>query len=68
MDENRPRRRADKDREVYWSVAAQAIGIGTEVPVLLGKTKFIKALRAEFPGVEATPSDSCSLREHKTTR
>jgi hypothetical protein len=38
MDENRPRLRADKDREVYWSVAAQAIVMCTEVPVLLGKT------------------------------
>jgi len=32
----------------------------------LEKTPSVQALRAEFPGVEATPSDSCSLREHKT--
>jgi hypothetical protein len=29
---------ADKDREVYWRGAAQAIAIRTEVTVLLGKT------------------------------
>lgn len=38
MDENRPQVRADKDREVYWSGGAGAIGMGTEVPVLLRKT------------------------------
>jgi hypothetical protein len=38
MDVNRPRVRADKDREVYWSEAAGAIVMITEVPVLLGKT------------------------------
>jgi hypothetical protein len=38
MDENRPRLRADKDREVYWSEGAGAIAMITEVPVLLGKT------------------------------
>jgi hypothetical protein len=68
MDVNRPRVRADKDREVYWSEGAGAIVMCTEVPVLLGKTLSVQALRAEFPGVEATPSDSCSLREHKTKR
>jgi hypothetical protein len=30
--------RADKDCEVYWRGAAQAIKIRTEVTVLLGKT------------------------------
>src|ERR1700688_2524857 len=29
---------ADKDREVYWRGALQAIRTGAEVPVLLGKT------------------------------
>jgi len=42
MDVNRPRVRADKDREVYWSVAAQAIVMCTEVPVLLRKTNRIR--------------------------
>src|ERR1700722_8470162 len=32
-------RRADKDREVYWSRGAQAIRTTAEVPVLLGKTR-----------------------------
>jgi hypothetical protein len=30
--------RKGNGREVYWSEHAQAIRIGTEVPVLLGKT------------------------------
>jgi hypothetical protein len=30
---------ADKDREVYWRGAAQAITMGAEVTVLLGKTR-----------------------------
>jgi hypothetical protein len=29
---------------------------------------YSQALRAEFNGVEATPSESCSLREHKKTK
>jgi hypothetical protein len=33
MDENQPRIGADKDREVYWTVAAQAIMMIAEVPV-----------------------------------
>jgi len=54
MDENRPRLRADKDREVYWSVAAQAIVMCTEVPVLLGKTDYFRRCAPNFPEVEAT--------------
>jgi hypothetical protein len=50
MDENRPRLRADKDREVYWSVAAQAIVMCTEVPVLLGKTDYFRRCAPNFPG------------------
>jgi hypothetical protein len=38
MDEISPEGRADKDREVYWRGAAQAITIRAEVTVLLGKT------------------------------
>jgi hypothetical protein len=30
---------ADKDREVYWRGALQAIKTGAEVPVLLGKRR-----------------------------
>jgi hypothetical protein len=38
MDEISLRCGADKDREVYWRGAAQAIAMTAEVTVLLGKT------------------------------
>jgi hypothetical protein len=38
MDEISRKDRADKDREVYWRGAAQAIAMRAEVTVLLGKT------------------------------
>jgi hypothetical protein len=38
MDEVSLQGWADKDREVYWRGAAQAITIAAEVTVLLGKT------------------------------
>jgi hypothetical protein len=50
MDENRPRVRVDKDREVYWSVGAGAIVMITEVPVLLGKTPQFRRCAPNFPG------------------
>jgi hypothetical protein len=38
MDKISHKGRADKDREVYWRGAAQAIAMRAEVTVLLGKT------------------------------
>jgi len=42
--------RADKDREVYWRGAAQAIAMKSEVTVLLGKTDSFRRYAPNFTG------------------